>query len=89
MGIKVKAKPGIKAPLHHRPKTHIPEHRFMEVEDSHYYRSMVKDGDLIEAKAEEWEAQQRAEAEAEAAAIAADKKAKAPVAKAVSNNTAN
>lgn len=73
----VKALPGIKAPLHHRPKVYIPEGRFIEVEESHYYRSMVNDGDLVEASDAEWAAQQQADADAEAAAAAADKKAKA------------
>jgi hypothetical protein len=80
--LRVKAKPGIKAPLQHRPKIYIPDERFVEVEDSHYYRSMVSAGDLVEATDQEWAAQQEADAKAEAAAIAADKKAKAEAAKA-------
>jgi hypothetical protein len=66
--MQVKAKPGIKAPLHHRPKDYIPEDRFVQVEDSHYYQSMVRDGDLVEATPEQWAAQQQADAKAQAAA---------------------
>lgn len=88
--MQAKAKPGIKAPYHNRPKTYLPEDRFVEVEDSHYYRTMVKDGDLVEATEAEWAAQQKADAEAEAAALAeaqaaadaAAKKAKADAKKA-------
>lgn len=78
----VKAAPGIKAPLAHKPKSYITDARFVEVEDSHYYRSMVNDGDLIAATDVEWATQQDADAKAEAAAVAADKKAKTEAAKA-------
>ena len=76
----VKAKPGIKAPLLHKPKNYIPEDRFIAVEDSHYYRAMLSDGDLVEATEQEWAAQQEADALAEAEAIAAAEKAKADAA---------
>lgn len=72
---KVKAAPGIKAPLAHKPKSYITEDRIVEVEDSHYYTSMIKDGDLIVATDAEWSAQQAADAKAEADAIAAATKA--------------
>jgi len=84
----VKAVKGIKAPLAHKPKSYIPDDRFMEVEDSHYYRSMVGDRDLVEATPDEWIAQQAEDAKAEAAAIAADKKAKAEAAKAAAKTAA-
>lgn len=83
--LRVKAAPGIKAPLAHKPKSYISDERIVEVEDSHYYRSMISDRDLIEATDDEWDAQQSADAKAEAEAIAADKKAKAEVAKAAKN----
>ena len=80
--LRVKAKPGIMAPLAHKPKSHIPSDRYIEVEDSHYYSSMVRDGDLETATDEQWAAQLAADAKAEAEAIAADKKARAEAAKA-------
>jgi len=76
--MKIKAAPGIKAPYHNRPKSYIPDDRFVEVEDSHYYRCMVNDGDLVEATDAEWDVQLKADTEADTAAIAADKKAKRP-----------
>ena len=79
--LRVKAVPGIKAPLAHKPKIHIPDDRFIEVEDNHYYRSMVRDDDLLEATDEQWAAQQAADAKMEADAIAVDKKARADAAK--------
>jgi len=78
----VKAAPGMKIPLAHSHKQSIPEGRIIQVEDSHYYRSMITDGDLIEATDDEWQEQQKADAIAEADAIAADKKAKDVAAKA-------
>lgn len=83
--LRVKAAPGIKAPLAHKPKSYIDDTRFVEVEDSYYYRSMINDGDLIEATDDEWSAQQDADDKAEAEAISADKKAKVEAAKAVKN----
>lgn len=84
----VKAVKGIKAPLAHKPKSYIPDDRFMEVEDSHYYRSMLFDGDLTEATAEEWATQQAEDAKAEAAAIAADKKVRDAAAKTAAKTAA-
>jgi hypothetical protein len=78
----VKAAPGIKAPLAHKPKSYITDARIVEVEESHYYTSMIKDGDLIVATDAEWAAQQDADAQAEADAIAAVKKTQAAAAKA-------
>lgn len=83
--LRVRALPGIKAPLAHKPKTHIPDDRVIEVEDSHYYASMVRDGDLLIATDAEWAAQQTADSKAEADAIAAEKKARADAAKAASS----
>lgn len=81
--LRVKASPGIKAPLLHKPKSYICAERFIEVEDSHYYRSMVGDGDLVEATDAQWAEQQSADAKALAAT---EKKAKAE-AKSVSNQS--
>lgn len=74
---RVKAAPGIKAPLAHKPKSYITDDRIVEVEDSHYYSSMIGDGDLLVATDEEWAAQQVADAKAEADAIKAAKAAAA------------
>lgn len=84
----VKAAPGIKAPLAHKPKSYITEDRIVEVEDSHYYTSMIKDGDLIKVTDAEWEAQQAADAKAEADAIAEAKKTQAAAAKAAKSTDA-
>ncbi|EAU55834.1 hypothetical protein [Mariprofundus ferrooxydans] len=62
--LRVKAKKGIRAPLLHRPKHYIDDTRIIEVEDCHYYRAMINDGDLVIATDAEWKAQ-----------LAADKKA--------------
>lgn len=85
--LRVKAAPGIKAPLQHKPKSYVSSERIVEVEDSHYYRSMINDGDLIQVTEEEWAAQQETDAKAEAVAVAADKKAKAEAAKAAKTVT--
>lgn len=85
--LKVKAAPGIKAPLEHKPKSYITSDRIVAVEDSHYYRSMINDGDLIKVSEDEWSAQQSADEKAEAAAISADKKAKAEAAKSAKADT--
>lgn len=79
--LRVKALPGIKAPLAHKPKSHIPADRYIEVEDSHYYSSMVRDGDLLQATDAQWAEQLAADAKAETDAIAADKKVRADAAK--------
>lgn len=83
--MKVKAVPGIKAPLLNKPGSFITPARIVEVEESHYYRSMVNDGDLIEATDKEWAAQQEADAKEEASAAAAAKAA----AKAVKSTATN
>lgn len=70
--LRVRSAPGIKAPLLHKPKSYIAEACFVEVEDSHYYRSMINDGDLIEATDAEWTAQQDADAKVGAQFIAPD-----------------
>lgn len=77
--LRVKAKPGIKAPFLHKPKTYIPDDRIVEVENCHYYKSMVVDGDLLLATDDEWAAQQEADVRAE---VIADKKARADASKA-------
>lgn len=84
----VKAAPGLKIPLEHSHKNAIPEGRIVEVEDTHYYRSMITDGDLLTASADELKAQQDADAKAEAEAIEADAKAKAAAAKLAAKKSA-
>lgn len=86
--MKVRSAPGIKAPLAHKPKSYITEDRIVEVEDSHYYASMVGDGDLLLATDAEWSAQQAADAKAEADAIAAAAKAQAAAEKAAKSTDA-
>ncbi|MFA5825842.1 MAG: hypothetical protein WC825_07705 [Gallionellaceae bacterium] len=89
--LSVKAAPGLKIPLGHSIKNCIPEGRIVEVEETHYYQSMIKDGDLLLASADEWAAQQDADAKAEAAAIDAAAKVKAAeaaAAKAAAKQTA-
>jgi len=86
--LKVKAAPGIKIPLEHSHQDSIPAGRIMQVEESHYYRSMILDGDLLEVSEAEWASQQEADAKAEADAIAADAKAKSAAVKAASKPTA-
>jgi hypothetical protein len=86
--LRVKAAPGLRIPLGHSIRDCIPEGRIVEVEETHYYQSMIKDGDLLLASNEEWVAQQEADAKAEEAAIAADTKAKAAAAKAAAKQTA-
>lgn len=87
--LKVKAAPGIKIPLEYSHQDSIPPGRIMQVDDSHYYRSMINDGDLLEVSEAEWQAQVDADAKAEADAIAADAKVKAAAVKAASKPTAN
>lgn len=87
--LRVKAKTGLKIPLEHSVKSSIPEGRIVAVEESHYYRSMVADGDLLLASEAEWQAQQDADAKAEADAVAADAKAKAAAAKAAKQTATN
>lgn len=86
--LRVKAAPGMKIPLAHNHKDNIQAGRIIEVEESHYYRSMINDGDLLIATDAEWQAQQDADAKAEAEAIEADAKAKAAAAKAASKKSA-
>lgn len=90
--LRVKAAPGLRIPLGHSIRDCIPEGRIVEVEETHYYQSMIKDGDLLLASNEEWVAQQGADAKAEEAAIAADAKVKAAeaaAAKAAAKQNAN
>lgn len=84
--MKVKAAPGIKAPILGKPKEYITGDRIHDVPNEHYYRVMVNDGDLIEASDKEWEAQCAADEKAVTDAVAADKKARAAAAKAASAN---
>jgi hypothetical protein len=87
--LRVKAADGRKIPLEHNYKASIPAGRIVEVEETHYYKSMIGDGDLLVATNAEWAAQQDADAKAEADAVAADAKAKAATAKAAKNSQAN
>jgi hypothetical protein len=50
--IQVKAAAGIKIAKENEPRNHIPDDDFILVEDSHYYRKAIADGD-IELKADE------------------------------------
>lgn len=86
--LRVIAAPGIQAPLVHKPKSYITDGRIVEVEDSHYYNSMIKDGDLIVATNEAWQEQLDTDAKAEAESIAADKKARADAAKSAKSTDA-
>lgn len=73
----VKVAQGLKIPLEHSHKDSIPADRIVQVEETHYYKSMITDGDLLLATAEEWAVQQAADAKLEEEAIAADAKVKA------------
>lgn len=46
--LNVKAAPGLKLPKEGAPRTYITEAEPALVEDSHYYRKAIADGDLVE-----------------------------------------
>lgn len=46
--LNVKAAPGLQLPKEGAPRTYITEAEAVAVEDSHYYRKAIADGDLVE-----------------------------------------
>jgi hypothetical protein len=53
----VKGLPGQKMPMAGNPRTYITDAEAVAVEDSHYYRKAIADGDLVELSSEEWAAE--------------------------------
>jgi hypothetical protein len=45
--MKVKAAPGVRVPKEGAPRTYITDEQEVVVDDSHYYRKRVVEGDLI------------------------------------------
>ena len=52
MSLTVIARTGIKVPMEGKPKSYILDSVAVEVQDSHYYRRRIDDGDLIEVAAQ-------------------------------------
>jgi hypothetical protein len=49
--LNVQAAPGLKLPKEGSPRSYITEDEPVQVEDSHYYRKAIADGDLVEVPA--------------------------------------
>ena len=64
----VKAPPGQKLPKAGFPRTYITDAEPIEVEDCHYYRKALADGDLVELSESDWAAHLAGRDKAEAAA---------------------
>lgn len=67
----VKAAPGLKLPKEGAPYTYITDAEPVEVENVHYYRKAINDGDLVALSDDEWAAWLAARAKAESAAAKA------------------
>lgn len=67
----VKAAPGLKLPKEGAPTTYITDAEPVEVENVHYYRKAINDGDLVALTDDEWAAYLAARAKAESAVIKA------------------
>lgn len=52
--IYVQAAPGLKLPIQGAPQSYITDAAPIEVEDCHYYRKALIDGDLVEFTGAEW-----------------------------------
>ncbi|OFJ46444.1 hypothetical protein BA896_021830 [Janthinobacterium lividum] len=74
----VKAAPGLKLPKEGAPYTYITDAEPVEVENVHYYRKAINDGDLIALADDEWSAYLAARFRTEAAAVKAAAKDAAP-----------
>lgn len=60
---------GLKVPMEFKPRDYITDDAVFKVEDSAYYARRISDGDLLPAKPEDWDAQEKAKSAAEEAAI--------------------
>lgn len=49
--LNVKAAPGLKLPKEGNPRAYITDAEAVPVQDSHYYRKAIAEGDLVEVKA--------------------------------------
>jgi hypothetical protein len=49
--LNVKAAPGLQLPKEGAPRTYITDAEAVQVQDSHYYRKAIADGDLVEVPA--------------------------------------
>lgn len=67
----VKAAPGLRLPKEGAPYTYITDAEPVEVENVHYYRKAINDGDLIALSDDEWATYLAARAKAEAGAVKA------------------
>lgn len=65
----VKGLPGQKMPKAGLPRTYITDAEPIAVEDCHYYRQAIKDGDLVELSATEWADYQAGRNNSEALAV--------------------